>query len=495
MSPEKPAKKRRRNLVDELSSQSASFDGNSTDSSIVDRESELGAEGRHLLKRDLHTNWNSLDPLDKRLYTMQSGLPDCAILPLSWRAVADKLVRQGWFTRPQFREWGNEGALRARYNRLREHIQGDAAAKEPKTRQGWKVKWAEDFDVFLLKPGEVYRETRNLPHIAKATEQNMLVFAQDTEDLEDDTIVVDEGEPSSPTVGDRSSASGSDRQDESSAEEESPVKATNQESPLMISSGEDSSSEENSSDDDASDLADVLQASTSYARRRGPEGEEERPALPTMTRKRQVICSDTGDEPSDEGDERAADATLDRLLDDISAQDKHEGPDEDPELPAVATITETPPLRDSAQDGVAKAPACSSDSPRRLPASEALTPGTSFPQHARHQTITRAPTAPMTPPQTVLVPTPNNATASKRATSKGAEFQIHTDEREPSQGRPSLGSAIPRTSQDDKENVENHGEEEEGPSQDGLPEMSNEDEHELVRVAQAASDDLVLEMQ
>ena len=374
-----PAKRKRtkEDVGDERSSQAASFHADdSTDSEIVKDESELGVHGQHLLKRDFFPVWKLLEPLDQRLYVLQSGLPDSGILPRSWRSVTDKLIREKWFTQAEFRKWGGETALRKRYDLLREHIQGDAAAEEPTRRRDWNVKWAEDFNVFLLKPGEEYRELRNLPRIEKVTEQNTLVFADDdeeAEELEGDTILVEGAPPSSPTVGDRSRANSPAQQDKSSADEQSPVRATNKNAPITVSSDKDSSSDESSSEECSSVLASVVRASASFAKRGESHAVDNPPPSLTLTRKRPLICSDTEDEPSDEDkdedDEQAVDNTLADMLDDLSQEYRTDIPADSFELPAAESIQES----GSGQKEFAREPASLSDRSERLHAGSSST--------------------------------------------------------------------------------------------------------------------------
>ena len=154
--------------LDSNSSESASSVESSAESSDEASDATSDDEGNLLTKAFL-PRWCLLEPLDRELYHMQWGLPICKILPNTWKQVMEQLIRNGRFTRQEYRAWGGETALRARYDSLRKHLQGDFADEEPRRREEWTFRKPESWKVPDKRRGEETEAAEELPRVKKIT--------------------------------------------------------------------------------------------------------------------------------------------------------------------------------------------------------------------------------------------------------------------------------------------------------------------------------------
>ena len=224
-SDESPRGRKQRVSLDDATSDAASDVMETVE--FADAESGLSEEAdNNLLTRSFLPAWSELGALDKLLYSLQHGLPDkSTVLPRSWEAVAQMLIKEGHFTRKQYGRWGGKEMVRKRYRRLRQGLLGDAAAKEPCSKNEWPIKWAEGWDVFATEPGKAYVDQRVLPTIKGLSANDKLVLegARPSDVEEDDTINVDDDgsnyssqtrvDPTHYTVSSDSSTSSSDEED------------------------------------------------------------------------------------------------------------------------------------------------------------------------------------------------------------------------------------------------------------------------------------------
>jgi hypothetical protein len=119
---------------------------------------------QNLLTREIGEHWRYLSRFDTELYRVQRGIPDGGTaIPYSWDQAALKLNKAGFFTMEQLSEWGGTCILSKRYEDIRQIVDGQYAAKEPKDLDDVTIRIAEGFDVFDYPRGEAKYEHKNLP--------------------------------------------------------------------------------------------------------------------------------------------------------------------------------------------------------------------------------------------------------------------------------------------------------------------------------------------
>ena len=414
------SRKRKKSSDDEPSSQSAFSVRQTVEGSDAD-----GPEGdgdNNLFSMEVDAAFYLLHSFDKRLYSIQNGLPDCSILPLTWRQVSDRLIRKKWLTRQQYLAWGGESALRERYERLRKHIQGEAAAsREPKRKQDWKVRWAEGWDVFDLKLGEDYEERRTLPRIKGLTARGKLVLEDSSSDEEEGSTIVVADSPNRQTYFDLT-------QQKSSPEK-------------------DTSEEESSSDGSLE-----------------PYNFPQHPAEQAVLRSDRLFVSSHAGDGSADGHVQEREDSPAEELNTHSLTVGFEGPNGD-------GFTQRPPeLPTDARWG--RAESIVDDAVRRIDFQPSMVQDT-MTSRLLQDRIVRAPTAPM---HARVTQGHDGVATTRRADGR---FGIHEDEGAPS--ALNWPAFYPRSSHDDKENDENQLNEEEAQAQAEKEASAREGEDDAVR--------------
>lgn len=104
--------------------------------------------------KPVQQDWEAFEPFDRRIYVAQKGAPLTSnTLPLTWRKVANMLVKERYFTEEQFNTRRGIEALKERYEMVRVCMRDMfEAPEEPSDEEGFQVRYAEGFEVYDLQP-------------------------------------------------------------------------------------------------------------------------------------------------------------------------------------------------------------------------------------------------------------------------------------------------------------------------------------------------------
>ncbi|KAL9609569.1 MAG: hypothetical protein Q9167_005679 [Letrouitia subvulpina] len=101
--------------------------------------------------------WEFLTHLDRRLFKLQKGTPYYQRLPFKWCQVAEKLIKEFFFSSENLQSWGGWPALASRYSVINLKVEAFFGVKpESASKPDWNLMYAEDFDVYELQSGEKY---------------------------------------------------------------------------------------------------------------------------------------------------------------------------------------------------------------------------------------------------------------------------------------------------------------------------------------------------
>ncbi|MCJ1280692.1 hypothetical protein MMC26_000009 [Xylographa opegraphella] len=132
----------------------------------------------NLLESLIGVDFDNLCSMDRLLHNIQHGAPlDSISLPHSWTKVSDILVKEGFFTKAQYKAWDGVAALKRRYDALRCVVQGVHVNSETRDTRDQALYWAEGMDVLDHVGSRTIYQHRGVPQYMEGIEkftQNIL---------------------------------------------------------------------------------------------------------------------------------------------------------------------------------------------------------------------------------------------------------------------------------------------------------------------------------
>ena len=183
-----------------------------------EKRSPMPDDPENLLAKPINEMWDTLEPLDRRIYIAQRGAPlKGNNLPHKWPKLVNMLVKEKYFTREQFNGWGGVPALTERYEAVRLWMRTlFDAPEEPMDECDFDIRYSEDFSVYDLEHSGT--ETISVRYIPADDDQmdSTSHGVEDVEDMEgfrqsdDDYVADDMGYESAGGMTDMSELGGND---------------------------------------------------------------------------------------------------------------------------------------------------------------------------------------------------------------------------------------------------------------------------------------------